>query len=109
MAKDKLEINIILGKNIRKYRQLRGLSQEELMEKIEIDPSSMSDIECGKRQPKPETLMKIVKVLNISYSELYEENSLPLNAEEDFLRRYELIKNNPEKFNIALSVLKALT
>jgi len=38
----------ILGWNIRKYRDLKGLSQKGLAAKIPMSPDHLSKIECGR-------------------------------------------------------------
>lgn len=55
-----------IGSRIRKYRKLRGLTQKELAEKVEISKSFMSFIESEKNKPSLENLNKIAKVLNVS-------------------------------------------
>ena len=53
------------GKALRLVRSSRNISQRELSETINLDPSYISLIEKGKRVPTIETLEKIVKVLDI--------------------------------------------
>jgi len=55
-----------LGNNIRKFRKMRGLTQEVLSEKIGITPVFMSQIETASRHPSLETVVKISKELNTS-------------------------------------------
>lgn len=104
------KLEAILGLNIRKYRNIKGLSQEQLAESIGIEPSSMSDIERGKRFPRPENLEKIAKELNVSYSALLVDTLIDPNViKEDFNRRLEIVNNDIEKFNLAYEYLKVLT
>lgn len=58
------------GLQVRKLRKQRGLTQEELAEKANIDPKSIIEIENGKRNPSLKTIHKIAKVLKTSTSEL---------------------------------------
>ena len=92
------DLRILLGKNIRKYRRLKGFTQEKLLELIEIGPAAMSNIECGKAFPTPETLAKIVKVLDIEPNLLFVDTSVEMNidTQKDFEKRYNLIKNDPQ-------------
>ena len=43
----------ILGRNVRRLRQQKGLTQEELAFEAEIDLTYMGGIERGKRKPQP--------------------------------------------------------
>ena len=54
-----------LGKKIKKERQKRGITQEQLAEKIDISTNFMSLIENG-RNMSVETLVKIAKVFGVS-------------------------------------------
>ena len=99
----------ILGSNIRKYREMQGLTQEQFSEKLGLNTSSISDIECGKRFPKPENLVKIAQLLNVSYELLFLNETLEQNKiMDDFNQRIEVIKNDPEKFTILYNYLKVL-
>ena len=67
----------VIGKNIKKYRNIRGFSQRDLSNKlallgIDIYPSDVSDIENEKLLIKDFEIVAICKVLNISYDELFE-------------------------------------
>lgn len=104
-------IQDVLKKNIRKYRESRGLTQEKFAELINIGTTAVSKIECGVVYPKPETLTKIVKVLDIEPNLLFVDTSVEMNidTQKDFEKRYNLIKNDPQKFEILYSVLKVLS
>lgn len=111
MSNNSFDIRLILGKNIRKYRELRGLTQEAFIEKIGIGPSAISNIECGKSYPTPETLNKIIEVLEVKPYMLLNTDDTENTSQDfnDFMLRLKLIQNNQEKFNILYGVLKVLT
>lgn len=89
----------------------RIISQEKLAELISISTSAMSCIERGKSYPEPETLNKIIKVLNIELDKMFINNNIDnlVLAYEDFDKRYDLIKNDKTKFEILYNVLKVLS
>ena len=60
-----------LGLKIKRLRQKRGLTQEQLAEKIDIATRTMSGIETGENFVTADTLEKFLNVLNISSSELF--------------------------------------
>ena len=67
----------VLGKNVKKYIELRHLSQRELSDKIallgvDIYHSDISLIENKKLLWKDFEIIALFKVLNISYEQLFE-------------------------------------
>ena len=59
----------IIGKKIRQKRVEKGLSQEQLSEKIDISPRHMCTIENGNSFPSIETFIKISEILDIDISD----------------------------------------
>ncbi len=55
----------LVGKNVRKYRKLRNLSQEKLSELVDVTTDYISLIELGKRVPSLKRLYKIAEILDI--------------------------------------------
>lgn len=51
----------------------KGISQNELAEKIGITGSAISQYESGKRKPNIEVLKKIAQVLNCTVDDLIKE------------------------------------
>lgn len=66
---------IQLGNKIKKERLIRQLSQEQLAEKCDFDRTYISMLERGKRNPSYLNLLKLVKGLEISISQLLEINN----------------------------------
>ena len=67
----------VIGRNIKKYRELRGLTQRELSNKIallgiDIYHSDISQIENQKLLLKDFEIIAFCKVLNISYEQIFE-------------------------------------
>ena len=70
----------VLGKNIKKYRKLRTLSQRELSNKIallgiDIYHSDISLIENQKLFIKDFEIIAFCKVLGITYEQIFEDTS----------------------------------
>lgn len=61
-----------LGKNLKAHRQERGLTQETLAELCELDPTYISLLERGKRNPAFLTLVNISRHLKCNVSALTE-------------------------------------
>lgn len=63
-----------IGLNIAKYRKLRGLSQIELAEKVEVSRTHLSNIEASKMPTSIslDLLFKIADVLEIDIRKLFD-------------------------------------
>jgi len=61
---------ITLGQNVRKRREVMGLTQEELSDKADLDQTYISGIERGLRNPGIINIAKLAKALKISVAEL---------------------------------------
>ncbi len=71
---DKSEILKIVGKRIKEVRESKGLSQVELVGKMqgEIDPTNISRIESGRTNPTIYTLYRIAEALEVKVTDLVE-------------------------------------
>lgn len=61
-----------LGENLRKIRLSKGLTQEMLAHKAEIERSQVGRIERGTTNPTTYTLRIITEVLGISLKQLFD-------------------------------------
>lgn len=59
-----------LGLNVRKARESKELTQEKLSEKSGLDPTYISDIERGQRNPGIKNVARLAKALGLTTSEL---------------------------------------
>ena len=59
-----------LGQNVRRRREARELTQEKLAEKAGLDPTYISGIERGLRNPGIKNVAKLAKALGFSTAEL---------------------------------------
>lgn len=100
--KEKKEINVIIGDNIKREREKIGLTQERFSELIGINTKSLSTVECGTGGISLTTLQKICKVLAIS-SDAILFGELPDNDLDDLSRRLKRLP--PEQYAIARDVL----
>jgi transcriptional regulator with XRE-family HTH domain len=60
----------IVAKNVRKLRQQRKLTQEQLAFQAEIDLTYLGGIERGKRNPSLLVMVRISKALGVSLPRL---------------------------------------
>ena len=61
------------GRNVRKRRELKELTQETLAEKAELDRTYISDIERGARNVSMLSITRIAKALGTTVSDLTRE------------------------------------
>ena len=61
---------VIIGKNVRKFRLARGLTQEQLAFEAGIDLTYVGGIERGNRNPSLMVMARIADSLNVRMVEL---------------------------------------
>ena len=72
MRKTKAPELLRFGDNVRKLREQRDWTQEQLAEKSDLDQTFISGIERGTRNPTIITITKLSKALKTSVSRLWE-------------------------------------
>ena len=100
------EIKKKFGKKIKYYRELRGLTQEELAEKLDFNCRSLSFIECGTNFVTAETLDKICKILEITPKQLFDFEYYIKNTEDIKKELFSLIDRNTEKIPDVYKIVK---
>lgn len=63
-----MEQNLLkdMGKRLSQRRKQLDLTQEQLAEKMDVSIQMISNMELGKKAIKPENLLKVCKILDIS-------------------------------------------
>jgi transcriptional regulator with XRE-family HTH domain len=59
-----------LAKRVRAFRKLKGLTQLDLAERLDLSIGILGAIERGARKPDERLLQKMAEALEISYEEL---------------------------------------
>lgn len=102
-SEDKKEVRMDkdnnLGLKIRQLRKARGLTQEQLAEKLDIDNKHLSKIEKGDHKPTYKLILKLAEVLQIN---IYDFSGLDVKPETDqtYLKSLKILnsaKNSKEK------------
>jgi len=88
------DVRVLLAKNIKCYREILGISQMELAEKIGCSPTLIGKIEIMKRFPSADTLNRIVEAFKVAPSELFVNagESETINAIKFLQERKDLLK-----------------
>ena len=98
-----IEFQKNFSKNLKKYRSDNNLSQEVAAENMGISPVFLSELECCKKTPSCETLIRLYRQMGYDYIPL---NSVPHNkALEDLLT---ILIKQPEIAETLLPTAKSL-
>ena len=76
-----------VGARIRYFRHLRGLSQEQLALRAGLNPAFRGHLERGLKSPTITTLEKLVRVLDITFVELFAEQPADSDAAKETARK----------------------
>ena len=94
-----------VGKNIRQFRVLKGLSQENVADEIGMTHGNFGKIERGEIDVNATILQKISQVLNVPVSELFEFKSKVLLLKEPNIKYGHVSK---EDINSLLKAIQKL-
>ncbi|MBR1908372.1 helix-turn-helix transcriptional regulator [bacterium] len=61
-----------LGQRLRELRKAKNITQEQLAEIIDVEPTSISNIECGRNYPNFANLEKLLEKLDSSFLEIFD-------------------------------------
>lgn len=67
----------VLVSELAKIRRSKGFSQRGLAEAASVSPSSVYEIETGRRKANPSTLRKLADALDVEVVDLLEEEERP--------------------------------
>ena len=97
----------LLGKRIKELIKQKHLSQEKLAELIGVEPTTLSNIVTGRNYPLISTLEKIIQVLDIKFSDVFNfehnKENKDLQAEIE-----QILNNNPNRMKDFYKIAKAL-
>jgi len=88
-----MDLQKILGSNIKKFRKSANLTQEQLAEKIDITQKHLSHIEVGTRFVSAQILEKLSELLQTPPSEFFysEELNLKYIGKKDLIKELDNI------------------
>lgn len=98
------------GEKIKRMRQNRGLTQEQLAEAVDISQRALSAIERGENFVTSETIDKLLKTLNTTSEELFALNHLKPQEEllNEINKNLLKIAQNPQKLELVYNITKSL-
>ncbi len=98
----------LLGKRIKELRKKKGLSQEQLAEKVGFETSnSISNVENGYNYPSIQNLEKILKVLGTNFQSVFTfEQHQEIDVLKEEINR--ILNEHPEKVSDIYKIIKAI-
>ena len=105
-----MNVKRLLGRKIKQYRVLKGFTQEELAEKLNISQRTLSGIECGTNFLSSNTVEKILEVFDISLEEMFYFNYLKSNKEivNELINDIKAYADDTQKLQTIYKVVKAI-
>ena len=91
------DVRRLLADNMKRCRQILGLSQMALAERIGCSTTLVGNIETLKRFPSPENLNLIAQALQIHPSELFMEDSPAIERLRNAYEVRERLERNVQK------------
>lgn len=74
-----MEVEKVFGSELRKMRKERGLTQEELAARADIERTFVSFLERGLRQPTLTSILKIAGGLGVSAASIVDAVEVAIN------------------------------
>ena len=95
------DVHTLLAQNIKKYRQILGISQSELAERVNCSLTLIGNIEIKKRFPSSKNIDLLAQALGVKPADLFAEE----NVTDTTLR---ITSKQKQKAQLEKEVLKAI-
>ena len=99
---------VLIGEQIKFWRQQRRLTQEQLAEMVELTPGFISLIETGKKRASLETLLSICRALNITTNDLLVGNQIIQSSDYNTEFSEMTVKLNESERHLVFEITKAV-
>ncbi len=91
-------MNNVFSNNLKKFRLAKGLTQEQIAEKLNVNAQTVSRWECGTTLPDVLTLPVLAKLYEVTVDDFYKKNSV---AYDNYAQRLASVyeqSHDPEDF-----------
>ena len=106
---DHEKVKKLFGARLKSIRETRRLTQEQLAERVDMNPVYLSNIERGKENPTLNILIRISIALYAELSDLFEFNhEASSKVLRDMLKKLTSEIDDKDKLKIALRVVRAI-
>lgn len=103
-----MEMKQLIGMRIKELRRIKGLSQEQLSEKIAMSSKYLSSIERGKENPTLDAFIKLAQALDVEIAELFSYTA-EMSPREQTRFIADLMKSGDKgKLKLAVKLIRAL-
>jgi len=103
-----MDLKQMIGARIKEIRTKKGITQEQLSERMEINPKYLSSIERGKENPTLNTLIKLSESLGVDLSEIFRFIQIEDPAERKSLIISILDESDNEQLKLIFKILSAI-
>jgi len=102
-----MDIKKAFGEKVKRLRNKKKLTQEQLAEIIEISPKNLSKIEVGACFVSSETLEKLLNALGVTAEELFANDYIKTSEElvEGIYKKIDSIHDDRQKLEITYKML----
>ena len=100
-----MDVKQMIGIRIKDIRNKREFTQEELAEKIDINPKYLSSIERGKENPTLNTLIKLSESLDVNLNDIFHQIEIEDPAKRKALLISLLDEANDDQLKLAYRIL----
>ncbi|MDC9724115.1 MAG: helix-turn-helix transcriptional regulator [Urechidicola sp.] len=83
-----------IGSKLKRIRENKRMSQQEIAEFLDISQKTYSNIECDKSKPSLPQLSKLSKFLDFDLLELLQEQGITFNQKKNKIHNNGIIHNN---------------
>ena len=98
----------MIGARVKEIRNKKGLTQEQLSERMEINPKYLSSIERGNENPTLNTLIKLSESLEVDLGEIFSLIQIEDPGERKSMITSLLDEADNEQLKQAFKVLSAI-
>ena len=98
----------MIGARVKEIRNKKGLTQEQLSERMEINPKYLSSIERGNENPTLNTLIKLSESLEVDLGEIFSLIQIEDPGERKSMITSLLDQADNEQLKQAFKVLSAI-
>lgn len=100
-----MDLKQMIGARIKEIRTKKGITQEQLSERMEINPKYLSSIERGKENPTLNTLIRLSESLGVDLSEIFRFIQIEDPAERKSLIISLLDESDSEQLKLIFKIL----
>lgn len=103
-----MDLKQMIGARVKEIRTKRGITQDQLSERVEINPKYLSSIERGKENPTLNTLIKLSQSLEVKLDEIFSFVEIADPDTRKSLILSLLDEANDEELKLAYKILSAI-